>query len=91
MSKLTSKYQLTLPKAVAQDAGLKPGDEIDCEAAGEIIRIRPRTQSGAQKRSITDQLMLFDLATERQQHREHSKVPAPATERGWTRDELYEI
>ena len=90
MSKLTSKYQLTLPKAVAQNVGLKPGDEIDCEPAGDIIRIRPKTHARAAGRTITDQLMLFDLATERQRHRDHSRKLPQATDRGWSRDELYE-
>jgi AbrB family looped-hinge helix DNA binding protein len=90
MSKLTSKYQLTVPKVVAQSIGLKPGDEIECEPAGEIIRIRPKRVARGSGRSATDQLILFDLATERQRDRQHSKISAPVTERGWTRDELYE-
>lgn len=90
MAKLTSKFQLTLPRAIAAKVGLKPGDEIDCEPAGDIVRIRSKTRTRVQGRTITDQLMLFDLATERQRYREHSSVLSHPTERGWTRDELYE-
>lgn len=90
MSRLTSKYQLSLPKAVADRVGLRPGDEIECEPAGDIVRLRPKKVPRATSRSVTDQLVLFDLATERQRHRERSQDSAPAKERGWSRDELYE-
>jgi AbrB family looped-hinge helix DNA binding protein len=88
LAKLTSKYQLTLPKAAAEKIGLRPGDDVDCEPAGEIIRVRAKRPTPS--RSVTDQLVLFDLATERQRHREHLHAPSPASERGWTRDDLYE-
>jgi bifunctional DNA-binding transcriptional regulator/antitoxin component of YhaV-PrlF toxin-antitoxin module len=90
MPRLTSKYQLTLPKAVAQQAGLAPGDELECETAGEVIRIRARSSARPSVRTTTDQLVLFDLATERQVHRQREKPLAPATDRGWARADLYE-
>ena len=90
MGKLTSKYQLTLPKAVAHEVGLKPGDELDCEPAGDIIRIRPKARIKSHGHPIIDQLLLFDLATERQSNRERSTIASHEPERGWTRDELYE-
>lgn len=90
MGKLTTKYQLTVPKSVSKTAGLKPGDELECEPAGNTIQVRPKTQNPVTARSTTDQLILFDLATERQRHRERSQVNSPVAERGWTRDELYE-
>ena len=91
MSKLTSKYQLTLPKALAQRAGYKPGDEIECDSAGGVIRIRHKADdSFSQSRSITDRLVLFDLATERQAHRQLSRDRTHDSTRGWTREDLYE-
>jgi AbrB family looped-hinge helix DNA binding protein len=90
MAKLTAKYQLTLPKAVAQRAGLKPGDDVDCESADEIVRIRRKAKSRMQPYSKTDRLILFDLATERQTRRQRSSPVADGISRGWTRDELYE-
>ena len=88
MSKLTAKYQLTLPKAVADRAGYKPGDEVEYESAGEVIRIRHKARSTAAQ-STTDRLVLFDLATERQFHRQRSASRTEASTRGWTREELY--
>jgi AbrB family looped-hinge helix DNA binding protein len=63
MAKLTSKYQLTLPKAVAQRAGLKPGDDVDCESSDEMVRIKRKAKSTMRPYSKTDRLVLFDLAT----------------------------
>ena len=92
MAKLTSKYQLSVPKAIAQAMGLKPGDELVCEPAGEVIRVRATTRKGRNARSVTDRLVLFDLATERQRYRDYSRTQkkAPSPDRGWTREELYE-
>jgi AbrB family looped-hinge helix DNA binding protein len=48
MSKVTSKLQVTLPKAIAERFNIKPGDQIEWEAAGETIRVVParkRTKS----------------------------------------------
>ena len=88
MATLTSKYQLSLPKAVAERAGMSPGDELECELAGEVVRVR-RKQTRASGRSTTDRLILFDLATERQEHR-NRQSSTTETERGWTREDLYD-
>jgi AbrB family looped-hinge helix DNA binding protein len=91
MSKITSKYQLTIPKAVAERAGYQPGDEVECDAAGELIRIRHKARQNVASVSTTDRIILFDLATERQAHRQRLlSNTAGAESRGWTRDELYE-
>jgi bifunctional DNA-binding transcriptional regulator/antitoxin component of YhaV-PrlF toxin-antitoxin module len=90
MSRLTSKYQLTIPRAIADSVGLKPGAEVSWEAVGDAIRLRAETVHEHETRSVTDQLILFDLATERQQHRMHNRVAVPAQDRGWSREDLYE-
>ncbi len=41
MSAVTSKTQVTVPKALAQQYGIRPGDEIRFEEAGEITRVVP--------------------------------------------------
>ena len=41
MSKVTDQYQVTLPKALARHYGIRPGDEVSFEAAGEAIRLVP--------------------------------------------------
>ena len=41
MPKVTSKLQLTVPKAIADQYGIRPGDELQWIAAGEAIRVIP--------------------------------------------------
>ena len=41
MSKVTSKLQVTVPKALAERYGIRPGDDIRFEEAGEVIRVVP--------------------------------------------------
>ena len=90
MSRLTAKYQLTVPRAIAQSVGLRPGDEVSWEAVGDAIRLRAEADSKHETRSVTDQLILFDLATEREQHRVRNRATVLAHDRGWSRDDLYE-
>lgn len=41
-TRITSKYQATIPQATAEAAGIRPGDELRVEAAGDgrVIMIR---------------------------------------------------
>lgn len=91
MSKVTSKLQVTLPKAIATEFGIEPGDEIAFEAAGEVIRIIPPRARRRGRLSAAERLRLFDEATARQREREgRMKLPAsPPAERDWKREELY--
>ena len=89
MSKITSKLQVTVPKTVAERFNMKPGDEIEWEAAGDTIRVIPKKQN-RRKLDPKDRLRLFDAATKRLREREAAQGPvSPAENRGWTRDELY--
>ncbi len=89
MSKVTSKLQVTIPKALADRYGIRPGDEIEWEAAGTFIRVIP-PGGGRRRLDAAERLGIFDAATARQRTREAEQPPpAPATDRGWTREELY--
>ncbi len=90
MAKVTSKLQVTVPKALAVRYGIRPGDEIEWEAAGDAIRVLP----GAAKRQVglskEEQLRLFDRATLRQQQREEARGKVKVVRsRGWKREDLY--
>jgi len=37
MAKVTSKYQVTVPRAIAEQYSIRPGDDIDWVAAGDVI------------------------------------------------------
>ncbi len=89
MAKVTSKLQVTVPKAIAEQYGIRPGDEIDWMPAGDSIRVVP---GGRQPRRLDLELRLklFDAATERQRARQPGgKAGRSARSRGWTREELY--
>jgi len=86
---VTSKLQVTLPKAIADQYGIRPGDDIEWVPAGDTIRVVPP----GRKPPVLDlelRLRLFDAATERQRLRQARKPRAASGgERGWRREDLY--
>ena len=91
MAKVTSKLRVTVPKALAERYGIRPGDDIRFEDSGEVIRVVP-ANAGAPTAGldIEARLGLFDAATARQQTRKAGRQARRASTRGWTREELYE-
>lgn len=91
MSKVTSKLQVTLPKAIADQFDIKPGDEIEWEPAGEVIRVLPPGISPAAL-DLEQRLRVFDAATRRlaERHARSRRRPKVGGDRGWTREELYQ-
>jgi AbrB family looped-hinge helix DNA binding protein len=91
MAKVTSKLQVTLPKALADQFGIRPGDQIQWQAAGDAIRVLPpRVAPAAGDRE--QRLRAFDAATRRQAERQAGARRRRKTDgdRGWTRQELYQ-
>jgi AbrB family looped-hinge helix DNA binding protein len=93
MAKVTSKLQVTVPKAVAERLGIRAGDEIDWRVEGHSARVtRSEASSG---RSLAERLAIFDEATARQEARNRAGAGTRKgrtqvrPDRGWTRDELY--
>ena len=98
MSKVTSKLQLTVPKAIADQYGIRPGDELQWSPAGESIRVslsRSRTKA-EQSLTLKERLELFDRGSKRLSkiQREQLKKAAGSKtrrqNRGWTREGLYD-
>ena len=88
MAKVTSKYQVTLPKAIADEYNIRPGDDIDWVAAGEVIRvIPPGKQTVAEDQE--SRLRFFDQATERIRRRSAGRRAKHSRDRGWRREDLY--
>jgi AbrB family looped-hinge helix DNA binding protein len=87
VGKVTAKLQVTVPKAIADQYRIKPGDDIVWLAAGESIRVVPA--KAARQDSSASRLRLFDEATRRQAARNRG-VPTATGARGWTREELYD-
>ena len=88
MAKVTSKYQVTVPKAIADRYKIRPGDEIGWVAAGDVIRVVPGDRQAAPE-DRESRLRLFDQATERQRRRTSARKAGRPSERGWTREDLY--
>jgi bifunctional DNA-binding transcriptional regulator/antitoxin component of YhaV-PrlF toxin-antitoxin module len=86
VGKITSKLQVTLPKHLADEYGLKPGDSVEWEAYGEALRVLPPRKTPPPM-TTTDRLKLFDAATRRLKAvRRPTRRPAT---RGWSREDLY--
>jgi AbrB family looped-hinge helix DNA binding protein len=104
MAKVTSKLQLTVPKVIADEYGIKPGDQLDWAAAGDVIRVIPAKsrRSRVHLRSVEERVELFRQMLERQRQREINpprlaesddpaeRPPKPhEIARGWRREDLY--
>ena len=91
MGKVTGKLQVTVSKALAVQYGIRPGDDIRFEAAGEVIRVVPTgKRPGKEGLDIDARLRLFDAATARQRIRDAERQERLGDPRGWTREERYE-
>ena len=88
MTRVTGKFQITLPKRLVDAYGIRVGDEVEIVAAGESIAIRP-AKAGATSLSPEERLRHFDEATRRQETRQRDVPHGSAKDRGWTREELY--
>lgn len=91
MAKVTSKLQVTIPKVIADRYGIKPGDDIDFQAAGEVIRVVPPMGRAKARLSPEERLRLFEAATDRQRRRQETmRISGESmAERAWKREDLY--
>lgn len=88
MARVTSKLQVTVPKAIADQFGIRPGDEIEFVPGDKSLRVLLSPQR--REYGLEDRLKLFDLATQRQREREKKRSPTgTAPDRGWRREDLY--
>lgn len=84
---MTTKLQVTVPKALADRYGIAPGAEVEWQPAGDAIRMVPMRGRRADDPAL--RVRLFDQATERQRRRDKARRWGATKDRGWTRDELY--
>lgn len=89
MSKVTSKLQVTIPKAIAETYGIHPGSEIRWVAAGDAIRVESAGAAPRPKLSLQKRLALFDQMTKRIEQLPPIKPAEAGEPRGWTREDLY--
>ncbi len=99
MAKVTSKLQLTVPKAIADQYGIRPGDELEWVPAGESIRVQlvRRKARAGHELTAKERVALFDAnmqRVDRLQAAELKEAQAKGTRsrrenRGWTREDVY--
>ena len=87
MGKVTSEYRVSIPKALADRLGVKPGDEIDWHLSGRELRVTPVRPDRVT--TLEERLSSFDEATRRQATRNRRGRAAPSPDRGWSRKDLY--
>ena len=90
MAKVTSKLQVTVPKALAAELEIRPGDDVDWTVSGNGLRVTP-SRDRRPALDLATRLRLFDQATDRQQRRQQDVQPIPpGSDRGWSREDLYD-
>jgi AbrB family looped-hinge helix DNA binding protein len=97
--KVTSKLQLTVPKRIADQYGIRPGDELEWIPAGESIRVELARKKAASGHDLTteERLALFDANMKRADKVQAGELKSARGKdahitrqnRGWTREELY--
>jgi AbrB family looped-hinge helix DNA binding protein len=99
MPKVTSKLQLTVPKKIADQYGIRPGDELEWIPAGDSIRVElvRRKAKAGDELTTAERLTLFDANMQRVDKLQAEELKKMQTKglhitrenRGWTREELY--
>lgn len=90
MAKVTGKLQVTVPKALAIQLGLRPGDDVDWTISGNSLHVTP-SRERRQALDLETRLRLFQQATDRQRRRQReTPVTQADVDRGWSREDLYE-
>lgn len=91
MAKVTSKLQVTVPKALAVQLGIQPGDDVDWTMSGDGLRATP-SKHRRRFLDLETRLRLFHEATDRQRRRERdARVTRTDGDRGWSREDLYDL
>jgi len=82
-----------VPKIIAEQYGIEPGDEIEWVPAGDVIRVVPADR-GPKPGDRKAQLRLFDQAMKRYRAWAAGQPPWSPCEqsgnRGWRREDLYD-
>ena len=92
MAKVTSKLQITIPKRIAEQYGIKPGDKLDFVPRAGGIRLVPAGTWSQPRLSPAERVRLFDASMAYVDKRAKElgiKPKEDESERDWTREELY--
>jgi len=104
MSKVTSKLQVTIPKALALKYGIRPGDEVRWEELPRgvvMVRVSPGGEGAVGEGSAIDvargrlvltpeeRVALLEEGNRRADDAQKGKRWKKSKDRGWTREDLY--
>ena len=90
MAKVTSKLRVTVPKTLASQLGIRPGDDVDWTISGDSLQVTP-SRNRRQVLDLETRLRLFRQATDRQRCRQRGAQATQADgDRGWSREDLYD-
>jgi bifunctional DNA-binding transcriptional regulator/antitoxin component of YhaV-PrlF toxin-antitoxin module len=96
MSKVTRKYQVSVPRRLARAHGIEPGTDLTFVSEGEALRVEVEHKDSSEnsKDTLAEALASFDAATQRQVARNRrfgtrASKGSGTVDRGWRRDDLY--
>lgn len=87
-----------MPKAIADQYGIRPGDELNWIPAGESIRVElaRRKAKAGHELTVEERLALFDAGTKRldklqaEELKKNRGKRVTREDRRWTREDLYD-
>ena len=94
MAKVTSKLQLTIPKAVADRYRIRAGDEVELAPSGSFIRMTPSPRR-REDLTVAERVKIFRHMLARHRNRQSGQSKARRAKaqaeayRGWKREDLY--
>jgi len=83
MSKVTSRYRVTIPRALAEQLGVRAGDEVEWQVVGNEFRVKPTKRA----LSVEERLKMFDESTRMVDALQKKRRLKGS--RDWTREDLY--
>jgi AbrB family looped-hinge helix DNA binding protein len=86
VSKVTSKNQVSIPKAIAERHAIRPGTELEFVSMGDAIRVTKKT--GRQQRLSTEERLKMFAEIWQRIRKSGTKAKRPK-DRGWSREDLY--
>lgn len=93
MSKVTSKFQVTLPRKIARAHQIEPGSELTFVSSGDSLRVIVQPVITRKEEPLEAALASFDETTRRQAVRNAALLAKlgdrASCGRDWTREELY--
>lgn len=88
MTRVTGKFQITLPRRLVDAYGIRVGDQVELIAAGQSIALIPE-RSRHPGLSSEERIRLFDETSRWLSARTVPVTYGPQEDRGWQREDLY--